>query len=40
MKSAFDRNPPTVLGAFNDNDDTSLYNIRNRYDYVSLAKKF
>ena len=38
--NAFDRNPPTVLGAFNDNYDTSLYTIRNRFWYVSLNKKF
>ena len=40
VNNAFDRTPPTVLGAFNDNYDTSLYNIRNRYYYVSLTKKF
>jgi iron complex outermembrane recepter protein len=38
--NAFDRNPPTVLGAFNDNYDTSLYTIRNRYYYIGLNKKF
>jgi len=37
---AFDRQPPSVIGAFNDNYDTSLYSIRNRYWYVSLNKKF
>ncbi len=37
---AFDRNPPTVLGAFNDNYDTSLYSIHNRFWYVALSKKF
>jgi outer membrane receptor protein involved in Fe transport len=36
----FDRRPPTVLGAFNDNYDTSLYSIRNRYYYVQISKKF
>lgn len=40
VNNAFDRQPPTVLGAFNDNYDTSLYSIRNRYYYVSLTKKF
>jgi outer membrane receptor protein involved in Fe transport len=40
VNNAFDRNPPTVLGAFNDNYDTSLYSIRNRYYYVALNKKF
>ena len=40
VNNAFDRNPPTVIGAFNDNYDTSLYSIRNRYWYVSLTKKF
>jgi iron complex outermembrane receptor protein len=40
VNNAFDRNPPTVLGAFNDNYDTSLYSIRNRYYYVSINKKF
>ncbi|MBA3881597.1 MAG: TonB-dependent receptor [Chthoniobacterales bacterium] len=38
--NAFDRQPPTVLGAFNDNYDTSNYTIRNRYYYVGLNKKF
>jgi iron complex outermembrane receptor protein len=37
---AFDRQPPSVLGAFNDNYDTSLYSIRNRYWYASMSKKF
>jgi iron complex outermembrane receptor protein len=36
----FDRQPPSVLGAFNDNYDTSNYSIRNRYYYISLSKKF
>ncbi len=40
VNNAFDRYPPTVLGAFNDNYDTSNYSIRNRYWYVSLDKKF
>jgi outer membrane receptor protein involved in Fe transport len=40
VNNAFDRNPLTVLGAFNDNYDTSNYSIRNRYWYVSLKKKF
>jgi iron complex outermembrane receptor protein len=40
VNNVFDRYPPTVLGAFNDNYDTSLYNIRNRYYYISLSKKF
>ena len=40
VNNAFDRTPPTSLGAFNDNYDTSLYNIRNRYYYISLKKKF
>ena len=40
VNNAFDRTPPTVLGAFNDNYDTSLYSIRNRYYYISLTKKF
>ncbi|MEP6955190.1 MAG: TonB-dependent receptor [Chthoniobacterales bacterium] len=38
--NAFDRQPPTVLGAFNDNYDTSLYSLRNRYYYVGINKKF
>ncbi len=38
--NAFDRSPPTVLGAFNDNYDTSLYSIRNRYYYVGITKRF
>ncbi|HZE58140.1 MAG TPA: TonB-dependent receptor [Chthoniobacterales bacterium] len=40
VNDVFDRYPPAVLGAFNDNYDTSLYSIRNRYWYVSLTKKF
>ena len=40
VNNAFDRNPPTVLGAFNDNYDTSLYSIRNRYYYIALNRKF
>ncbi len=40
VNNAFDRYPPTVLAAFNDNYDTSNYTIRNRYWYVSLTKKF
>ncbi|MGI8821008.1 MAG: TonB-dependent receptor domain-containing protein [Chthoniobacterales bacterium] len=40
VNNVFDRYPPTVLGAFNDNYDTSNYSIRNRYYYVSLRKKF
>ena len=38
--NAFDRRPPSVAGAFNDNYDTSLYSIRNRYVYVGFDKKF
>ena len=40
VNDAFDRYPPSVLGAFNDNYDTSLYTLRNRFWYVSLTKKF
>ena len=40
VNNAFDRRPPSVLGAFNDNYDTSNYTIRNRYYYVSIKKKF
>jgi iron complex outermembrane receptor protein len=40
VNDVFDRQPPSVLGAFNDNYDTSLYSIRNRYYYISLDKKF
>jgi iron complex outermembrane receptor protein len=40
VNNAFDRYPPTVLGALNDNYDTSNYSIRNRYYYVSPTKKF
>jgi iron complex outermembrane receptor protein len=40
VNNAFDRNPPTTLGAFNDNYDTSLYTIRNRYWYASITKRF
>jgi iron complex outermembrane receptor protein len=40
VNNVFDRNPPTVLAAQNDNYDTSLYSIRNRYWYIALSKKF
>ena len=40
VNNVSDRYPPTVLGAFNDNYDTSNYSIRNRFWYVSLTKKF
>ena len=40
VNNAFDRQPPSLLGNFNDNYDTNLYSIRNRYYYVSLSKKF
>ncbi len=40
VNDVFDRQPPSVIAAFNDNYDTSLYSIRNRYWYVSLTKKF
>ena len=40
VNNAFDRNPPIVLGAFNDNYDTSNYSIRNRFWYVSIKKRF
>ena len=40
VNDAFDRQPPSVIGAFNDNYDTSLYTIRNRFWYASLKKKF
>lgn len=40
VNNAFDRNPPTVLAAFNDNYDTSLHTLRNRYWYVAVSKKF
>ena len=40
VNNAFDRNPPSVLAAPNDNYDTSLYSIRNRYYYVAVSKKF
>jgi iron complex outermembrane receptor protein len=40
VNNAFDRTVPSVLGAFNDNYDTSLYSIRNRYWYVGINKKF
>jgi iron complex outermembrane receptor protein len=40
VNNAFDRNPPTVLAALNDNYDTSLYSLRNRYYYIAFTKKF
>jgi outer membrane receptor protein involved in Fe transport len=40
VNNVFDRNPPSVLAAPNDNYDTSLHSIRNRYYYVAFSKKF
>ena len=40
VNNAFDREPPSVLGAFNDTYDTSLYSVRDRYYYISMSKKF
>jgi iron complex outermembrane recepter protein len=40
VNDVFDRQPPSVIGAFNDNYDTSLYSIRNRYYYIGFNKKF
>jgi iron complex outermembrane receptor protein len=40
VNNAFDRNPPTILAAPNDNYDASLYSIRNRYYYAAFSKKF
>jgi iron complex outermembrane receptor protein len=40
VNNAFDRNPPSVLAAMNDNYDTSLYSLRNRYWYIAVTKKF
>jgi iron complex outermembrane receptor protein len=40
VNNVFDRNPPTVLAVLNDNYDTSLYSIRNRYWYIAVTKKF
>ena len=36
---AFDRNPPRA-GRVNDNYDTSLHSIRNRFYYVAVSKNF
>ncbi len=36
----FDTPPPFAAGAFNDNYDTSLYSIRNRFIYGAISKKF
>lgn len=36
----FDTPPPFAAGAFNDNYDTSLYTIRNRFIYGAITKKF
>ena len=36
----FDTPPPFSAGAFNDNYDTSLYTIRNRFVYGAISKKF
>jgi iron complex outermembrane receptor protein len=40
VNNVFDRDPPSVLAAPNDNYDTSLYSIRNRYCYVAMSRKF
>ncbi len=40
MNDVLNQDPPTVLGAFNDSYDTSLYSLRNRFYYISLKKKF
>lgn len=40
VNNVFDRNPPSVLAAPNDNYETSLYSIRNRYYYIAVTKKF
>ncbi len=36
----FDQEPPVSVGAFNDNYDTSLYSLRDRFIYASVARKF
>ena len=36
----FDTPPPFAAGAFNDNYDTSLYTLRNRFVYGAISKKF
>jgi iron complex outermembrane receptor protein len=38
--NVFDREPPVAVGAFNDNYDTSLYSLRDRFIYGSITKKF
>src|SRR2546428_58419 len=38
--NAFECNPPSILGAFNENNDTSLYSIGSRYYYVACNKRF
>ena len=40
VNNAFDRSPPTVWGAFNDNYDPPLYSIRNRYYNIGLKTTF
>lgn len=40
IENVFDEAPPFAAGAFNDNYDTSLYNIRGRFYYVGINKKF
>ena len=35
-----DTPPPFAAGAFNDNDDTSLFSNRGRFYYVNIQKQF
>ena len=40
MQNVFDEDPPFVAGAFENNFDESLANIKGRFCYVQLKKRF
>ncbi len=40
MQNVFDKNPPFVAGAFENNYDESLADVRGRFWYVGLKKRF
>jgi outer membrane receptor protein involved in Fe transport len=40
VQNVFDSDPPFVNGAFNNNYDESLADVRGRFWYVQLKKRF
>ena len=40
MQNVFDEDPPFVAGAFENNFDESLADIKGRFWYVALKKRF